>query len=538
MYVGNLSVLLLMILSCASLGQLCPIRSIINIPEGEYFSICCPGVEQDRGYAVHWYKKRGEDWTLIQGDNRTELSGTYLEFWPAVLNDTGNYMCNSSNGKHNPKKWSLIVLQRSRTSCFNANHVSSAIHGILGRTYHLKCNDTYHKANVAKITWYKDCRKLPQTKEEWSIDELTAGDSGNFTCVKSFVHAGKRYNATKTIGLTVKEGLEEITKPGLIGSESYTILTEIGKKEILNCTAFLGYSNNVVEDFLLYWAHQDDMIGRCEDNDLPCEMEYHYQEEGKNYSLKQLWIKSVKEADINFSYICNFVAAGYPEKQIVTLQKETNRDIPLRVFTPGIIAVILLSLVSVLAVVLSVIFKADLVLLYRDVTGKDETIGDGKIYDAFVSYLKDSIPICDEERKFALNILPTILEKHFGYKLCLFERDISPGGAAVDDVQSYIDRSRRLIIILSKNYISDKVMFELETGLHKALVEKNIKVILIEYMPIRDLDFLPKSLKLLSPSHVLKWKEEKSLALNSRFWKKLRYAMPAKPSSMKEPTNL
>lgn len=81
-------------------------------------------------------------------------------------------------------------------------------------------------------------------------------------------------------------------------------------------------------------------------------------------------------------------------------------------------------------------------------------------------------------------------------------------------------------------------MFELETGLHKALVEKNIKVILIEYMPIRDFDFLPKSLKLLSPSHVLKWKEEKSLALNSRFWKKLRYAMPAKPSSMKEPTIL
>ncbi|XP_053240206.1 interleukin-18 receptor 1 [Podarcis raffonei] len=538
MYVGNLSVLLLMILICASLGQLCPIRSIINIPEGEYFSICCPGVEQDRGYAVHWYKERGGDWTLIQGDNRTELSGTYLEFWPAVLNDTGNYMCNSSNGKHNPKKWSLIVLQRSRTSCFNANHVSSAIHGILGRTYHLKCNDTYHRANVAMITWYKDCKKLPQIKEEWSIDELTAGDSGNFTCVKTFLHAGKRYNATKTIGLTVEEGLEEITKPGLIGSESYTILTEIGKKEILNCTAFLGYSNNVVGDFLLYWSHQDDMIRRCEDNDLPCEMEYHYQEEGKNYSLKQLWIKSVKEADINFSYTCNFVAAGYTGRQIVTLQKETNRDLPLQVFTPGIIAVILLSLVSVLAVILSVIFKVDLVLLYRDVTGKDETIGDGKIYDAFVSYLKDCVPICDEERKFALNILPTILEKHFGYKLCIFERDISPGGAAVDDVQSYIDRSRRLIIILSKNYISDKVMFELETGLHKALVEKNIKVILIEYMPIRDFDFLPKSLKLLSPSHVVKWKEEKSLALNSRFWKKLRYAMPAKPSSMKEPSIL
>lgn len=103
--------------------------------------------------------------------------------------------------------------------------------------------------------------------------------------------------------------------------------------------------------------------------------------------------------------------------------------------------------------------------------------------------------------------------------------------AVVDDVQSFIDKSRRLIIILSKNYISDKVMFELETGLHKALVEKKIKVIVIEYMPIHDFSFLPKSLELLSSSQVVKWKKDKSLPLNSRFWKKLRCAMPAKSVS-------
>lgn len=53
---------------------------------------------------------------------------------------------------------------------------------------------------------------------------------------------------------------------------------------------------------------------------------------------------------------------------------------------------------------------------------------DGKLYDAFVSYLKDCTPIYGEERKFALEILPKTLEDHFGYKLCIFERDISPGG--------------------------------------------------------------------------------------------------------------
>lgn len=53
---------------------------------------------------------------------------------------------------------------------------------------------------------------------------------------------------------------------------------------------------------------------------------------------------------------------------------------------------------------------------------------DGKEYDAFVSYLKDCITTNDGEGKFALEILPKTLEEHFGYKLCIFERDITPGG--------------------------------------------------------------------------------------------------------------
>uniref|UniRef100_A0A8C6XE62 Interleukin 18 receptor 1 n=1 Tax=Naja naja TaxID=35670 RepID=A0A8C6XE62_NAJNA len=204
--------------------------------------------------------------------------------------------------------------------------------------------------------------------------------------------------------------------------------------------------------------------------------------------------------------------------------------LPVHAFTAGMIMAIMFSFIAVMIVILCVIFKIELVLLFRAITGKDETLGDGKLYDAFVSYLKDCTPICGEERKFALEILPKTLEDHFGYKLCIFERDISPGGAIIDDIQSSIDRSRRLIIILSRNYVSDQVMYELEIGLHKALVERKIRVILIEYMPKNDFDFLPKSLELLSSSQVVKWKEEKSLPLNSKFWKKLCYAMPAKPT--------
>lgn len=77
--------------------------------------------------------------------------------------------------------------------------------------------------------------------------------------------------------------------------------------------------------------------------------------------------------------------------------------------------------------------------------------------------------------------------------------------------------------------MSNEVRYELESGLHEALVERKIKIILIEFTPISEFTFLPQSLKLLKSHRVLKWKPDKSLSYNSKFWKNLLYLMPAKP---------
>lgn len=58
---------------------------------------------------------------------------------------------------------------------------------------------------------------------------------------------------------------------------------------------------------------------------------------------------------------------------------------------------------------------------------------DNKEYDAYLSYTKVDPDSLDheskEEEQFALEILPDILEKHYGYKLFVPDRDMIPSGS-------------------------------------------------------------------------------------------------------------
>ncbi|XP_077199684.1 interleukin-18 receptor 1 [Paroedura picta] len=426
MHFGSLPIFLLLCPVIISSGETCFIRSSINILEEEHFSHCCPTGKQDEEYNVTWYREKDGKRTLIRQGGRIVLKGTLLQFWPALLNDTGKYVCTLSNGSDSVNhSWDLNVLPKIKGSCFTADHISSDPHAIAGRGYRFSCSAENYSGKVVKKTWYKNC--LFKEEGELYIGTLTPKDSGNYTCVVSYLHAGKIYSATNTIEVLVKKE-DPCTKPKIIGPEYEEVEIEIGKEKVVNCTAFLGCSNNSQE---IYWKHNDDLLDKCQDimdSVTPCEMEdLVYNEEAQFFALKQLWIKSFREEDVNASYDC-VLLAGNAEIKTFTLKKVKASDLSPRTFATGMIVAILCSLSAVAVMGLCVVFRVDLALLYRDLAAKDDTLGDGKIYDAFVSYLKDCTPICGEERAFALDVLPSILEEHYGYKLCIFERDISPGG--------------------------------------------------------------------------------------------------------------
>ncbi|MBN3310021.1 I18RA protein, partial [Amia calva] len=167
----------------------------------------------------------------------------------------------------------------------------------------------------------------------------------------------------------------------------------------------------------------------------------------------------------------------------------------------------------------------------------------GKEYDAFVSYVSTYSSEGDSGLAEFLHHLPQVLEKQCGYRLCLLERDVLPGGAYTEDIVSTIKRCRTAICVLCPCYFNSPCLFEMETALQTLLEEKQFKVILVKYKTFTDTHSLPplvsKALRVLPAIH---WNPSESSSIDSKFWKDLRCAMPERkirfPSQGAEDVNV
>uniref|UniRef100_A0A672TEZ9 Interleukin 18 receptor accessory protein n=1 Tax=Strigops habroptila TaxID=2489341 RepID=A0A672TEZ9_STRHB len=242
-------------------------------------------------------------------------------------------------------------------------------------------------------------------------------------------------------------------------------------------------------------------------------------------------LKEVTERDLGSNFTC-FAENSVGNATAVIQLKRKQRVFLLHV---------LCSVISILFALLlctAFIYQhwIEIVLMYRSYLVHNETTGDGKEFDAFVSYAKldssESNSTLISEAKFALELLPDMLETKYGYKLCILERDILPGGAYTDEVVTAIKQSRRAIIILSPAYVSGPSIFELQAAVNCALEDKKIKLVLIKFQAFQEPETLPpvvkKALRILP---VITWKSSVSAAPN-KFWKYMRYHMPVKSTKM------
>uniref|UniRef100_A0A8C5P2H8 Interleukin-18 receptor 1 n=1 Tax=Jaculus jaculus TaxID=51337 RepID=A0A8C5P2H8_JACJA len=502
--------------------QICSSRSHINVVEGEpfYLKYCSTSLSQkNKTHPTRWFKNNGlYGWVELNTSSspRITLHDDILEFWPVELDDQGSYIFQVG---HDTREWTLNVIKRNKHSCFNEEHVLNKrieVH----KSLQITCDNTLYAKQINRTSLYKNCEKISQSNKNPSIQKNAEfRDEGNYSCVFFLYHNGKLYNITKTFIITVVPEHSKVI-PAVLGPEFSYVEVQLGKDVELICSALLN------EDDTFYWNFHDDNV--LHPNVHEEQSMRTWISEGKRHASKTLRIEKVTENNLNFLYNCTVTNPEATDTRSFILIRKGMTDIPGHMFTGGIVMAVVLSVAVVCSVILCIIYKVDVALFYRRLVKRDETLTDGKTYDAFVSYLRVCHPEHGEEYTFAVETLPKVLEKHFGYKLCIFERDVVPGGAVVEEIHSLIQKSRRLIIILSETFMSNEARFELESGLHEALVERKIKVILIEFMPVRNFTLLPQSLKLLKSHRVLKWKAQESLPYNSRFWKNLLYLMPAK----------
>ncbi|CRL07112.1 CLUMA_CG020109, isoform A [Clunio marinus] len=150
----------------------------------------------------------------------------------------------------------------------------------------------------------------------------------------------------------------------------------------------------------------------------------------------------------------------------------------------------------------------------------EDELDKDKRYDAFVSY-------SHRDQDFVADfLLPELENGTIPYKLCVHERDWTPGLEISTQISNSVNDAKRTIIVMSSNYLqSNWAQWEFRVAQSHAATEKRSRIIVILYGDIGDINKLEPDIRdYLKLNTYVKWGDK-------WFWEKLKYAMPHVKSS-------
>ncbi|XP_061302028.1 X-linked interleukin-1 receptor accessory protein-like 2 isoform X1 [Pezoporus flaviventris] len=492
---------------------------------------------QSTGLRLMWYKNKGDlEEPIIFSEVRMSKDEDSIWFHSVELQDSGFYTCVLRNSTYCMKvSMSLTVAENESGLCYNSK-IRYLEKSEVTKRKTISCPDIEDYKAASKepdVVWYKECKPkmwrsvVIQKGNTLLIQEVQEEDGGNYTCELKF--EGKLIRRTVELKVTALL-TDKPPKPLFpIENQPTVIDVQLGNPLTVACKAFFGFSGE--SGPMIYWMKGEKFIEELEGHIREGEVRLLREHLGEKEVELTLIFDAVEEADLA-NYTCHVENRNGRKHASVLLRK---KDLIYKIELAGGLGAILLLLI--LLVTIYKCYNIELMLFYRQNFGGDEAADDNKEYDAYLSYTKvdpDALD-CDnnEEEQFALEILPDVLEKHYGYKLFIPDRDLIPSGTYIEDLTRCVEQSRRLIIVLTPDYVLRRgwSIFEMENRLHNMLVSGEIKVILIECTELKgkvnyhEVESLKHTIKLLS---VVKWKGPKSSKLNSKFWKRLVFEMPGK----------
>ncbi|XP_023228558.1 toll-like receptor 13 [Centruroides sculpturatus] len=187
-------------------------------------------------------------------------------------------------------------------------------------------------------------------------------------------------------------------------------------------------------------------------------------------------------------------------------------------------------LLIIFVILISVKFKWHIryyrcILMSRVKRYRESNDSNSYMYDAFVSY--DSL-----NSEWIINqLLPTLETEKTQIKFCLHDRDCLAGNDVTEEVFEYVQKCRKIILIISDSYIKNRwCMFELQMAQHRLFEERRDSLILIFLGSIQELQ-LPSNLKyLMSTRTYIPWTDHPMG--QKLFWKRLIKALN-KPDTLK-----
>ncbi|XP_002913555.3 interleukin-18 receptor accessory protein isoform X1 [Ailuropoda melanoleuca] len=483
---------------------------------------------------VQWYlqPQNGDPLREITNNSAHIIQKSTLHFLTTGIHNAGSYICRprirSPLGEACCVKTILEVKPKTNLSCMPNNSVPHEQYLLLGSTDYIRCPtfNCQSDAQSRQVTWYQNGNPLlKERSNSILVDEVYEEQDGTYICdyTESVNSSSWTVRAVVQVTTIVKDTNH---KPDILDPIKDTLEVELGKPLTLNCTARFGYQKNFTPVIKWYIKDSD------QEWEFPTSEEIGVKSTKKDKVISRvIHLKGVTQRELRRKFIC------FAQNSI----GNTTQSIQLKEKKGVVFTYILLGTVMTLAGVLTAAallytYWIEIVLLYRTYQSKDETLGDRKVFDAFVSYAKWSSSESEassslSEEYLALNLFPEVLENKYGYNLCLLERDVAPGGVYAEDIVNMIKKSRRGIFILSPNYVNGPSIFELQAAVNLALDDQRLKLILIKFCSFQEPESLPHIVKrALRVLPTVTWRNSKSVPPNSRFWKQMRYHMPVKNS--------
>ncbi|XP_068455491.1 interleukin-18 receptor 1-like [Clinocottus analis] len=476
------------------------------------------------GPSVMWTGPSSQDTDLTRMSSAEQtrmgllLHGRSLVVLRASVLHQGNYSC--SLGNASSRSWFRLTVSTTRSReqeqrtqypqrCYAAAACTLSCPEVnvpAASTPNISSNGT---------VWHKEGESEPTDGYFSSVQEK---HQGVYTCTRSYLCYTHLYNMTFRVALEVKP--ERKKKVPVITSphRSDVFHVDLGDTVVVECRAV------VYSDFdEVFW-----LVGTSEvETNSSFPVFYNYSREGDASEMKitaSLVFRKVSEDNLSKNYTCRLDPVSGPSRSVsITLtQKARPSYVSLALCVGGVVAVM------VSAVVIYVRFKITVTLFLRDSLGCHRSSSDGKSYDAFLMCYQSDTGLKEDDRKH----LQSVLEERFGYSLCLYERDVSPGKAAAEAVLDCVEQSRTVVLVPASPDVGPDAGpgSGLLSAVHAALVERQTRLVFIqtETSEAPRSGSLPEALRLLGEAaDCVTWKGMSSIPHASSFWKQLRYHLPA-----------